>query len=118
MRNNAFFQFFFLKSQSDTGNIRAGITQVFFGDYGIFLKKKVFRKIGGYDDIPFLEDVEICRKAKRFGRLFQVDRRIVTSPRRYLRKGKVRLTIAFILANLFNDIGWRPGFLWKYIVEM
>lgn len=109
---------FFLKFQSDTGNIRAGITQVFFGDYGIFLKKKVFRKIGGYDDIPFLEDVEICRKAKRFGRLFQVDRRIVTSPRRYLRKGKVRLTIAFILANLFNDIGWRPGFLWKYIVEM
>jgi rSAM/selenodomain-associated transferase 2 len=109
---------FFLKFQSDTGNIRAGITQVFFGDYGIFLKKKVFRKIGGYDDIPFLEDVEICRKAKKYGRLLQVDRRIVTSPRRYLKKGKVRLTIAFILANLFNDIGWRPGFLWKYIVEM
>jgi rSAM/selenodomain-associated transferase 2 len=109
---------FFLKFQSDIGNIRAGLNQIFFGDYGIFLKKKVFQKIGGYDDIPFLEDVEICRKAKRLGRLLQVDRKIVTSPRRYLLKGKVRLTIAFILANLFNDIGWRPGFLWKYIVEM
>jgi rSAM/selenodomain-associated transferase 2 len=109
---------FFLKFQSDIGNIRAGLTQVFFGDYGIFLKKKVFRKIGGYDDIAFLEDVEICRKAKRYGRLLQVDRKIVTSPRRYLKKGKIRLTIAFILANMFNDIGWRPGFLWKYIVEM
>ncbi len=109
---------FFLKFQSDIGNIRARLNQIFFGDYGIFLKKKVFQKIGGYDDIPFLEDVEICRKAKRFGRLLQVDRRIVTSPRRYLSKGKVRLTIAFILANLFNDIGWRPGFLWKYIVEI
>ena len=108
----------FLKFQSYIGNIRAGLTHVFFGDYGIFLKKKVFQKIGGYDDIPFLEDVEICRKAKRFGRLLQVDRRIVTSPRRYLKKGNVRLTIAFILANLFNDIGWHPGFLRKYIVEM
>ena len=109
---------FFLKFQSEIGNIRAGLTQVFYGDYGIFLKKKVFRKIDGYDDIPFLEDVEICRKAKRYGRLLQVNRRIVTSPRRYLKKGKVRLTIAFILANLFNNIGWHPGFLWKYIVEM
>ncbi|MCE8425930.1 MAG: TIGR04283 family arsenosugar biosynthesis glycosyltransferase [Candidatus Methanoperedens sp.] len=108
----------FLKFQSSIGNIRAGLTRVFFGDYGIFLKKKVFQKIGGYDDIPFLEDIEICRKAKRYGRFLQVDRRIVTSPRRYLKKGKVRLAIAFILANLFNDIGWRPGFLWKYIVEM
>lgn len=109
---------FFLEFQSNIGNIRAGLTQVFYGDYGIFLKKKVFQKIGGYDDIPFLEDVEICRKAKRFGRLLQVDRKIVTSPRRYLKKGKVRLTIAFILANLFNGIRWRPRFLWKYIVEM
>jgi len=108
----------FLKFQSEIGNIRAGMTKVFFGDYGIFLKKEVFREIGGYDEIPFLEDVEICRKAKRFGRLLQVNRRIVTSPRRYLKKGKARLTIAFILANLFNEIGWRPGFLWKYIVEM
>jgi rSAM/selenodomain-associated transferase 2 len=109
---------FFLKFQSDIGNIRAGLTQVFFGDYGIFIRKEVFKKIGGFDDIPFLEDVEICRKAKRYGRLLQVDRKIVTSPRRYFKKGKVRLTIAFILANLFNSIGWRPGFLWKYIVEM
>jgi GT2 family glycosyltransferase len=108
----------FLKFQSLFGNIRAGLTQVFFGDYGIFLKKNVFQKIGGYDDIPFLEDVEICRKAKRSGRLLQVNRRIVTSPRRYLKKGKVRLTFAFILAIFFNDLGWRPGFLWKYIVEM
>jgi len=109
---------FFLNFQSKFGNIRAGLTQVFYGDYGIFLKKEVFRKIGGYDDIPFLEDVEICKKAKRYGRLLQVDRRIVTSPRRYFKKGRVRLTFVFFLANLFNNIRWYPGFLWKYIVEM
>lgn len=33
---------------------------------------------------------------------------IVTSPIRYLEKGKVRFTIAFILANLSNDVGQRP----------
>ncbi|MCX9083615.1 MAG: TIGR04283 family arsenosugar biosynthesis glycosyltransferase [Candidatus Methanoperedens sp.] len=108
----------FLKFQSYLGNIRAGLTQVFFGDYGIFIKKEFFQKIGGYDEIPFLEDVEICRKAKKYGRLMQVDRKILTSSRRYLKKGKITLTIAFTLAIFFNDLGWRPGFLWKYIVEM
>jgi len=109
---------FFLKFQSAFGNLRAGMTGIFYGDFGIFLKSEVFRKIGGYEELPFLEEFELCRKAKRHGRLIQVDRRILTSPRRYLRKGKLRLTIAFMLANLFNVIRRRPMFLWKYIVEM
>ncbi len=108
---------FFLKFQSTFGNLCARQTGIFFGDFGIFLKKEVFHKAGGYDDIPFLEDVELCRKAKRYGRLIQLDRLIVTSPRRYLKKGKIKLTLAFILANLFNIIKWRPGFLSKYIVN-
>ncbi len=108
---------FFLKFQSTFGNLRAGITEIFYGDYGIFLKSEVFWKIEGYDEIPFLEDVELCRKAKRHGQLIQIDRRILTSPRRYLKKGKLKLTFAFMLANLFNMIRWRPVFLWKYIVD-
>lgn len=108
---------FFLKFQSAFGNLRARATGIFFGDFGIFLKSDIFRKIGGYDDIPFLEDVELCRKAKMHGRLIQIDRRILTSPRRYLKKGKLKLTFAFMLANLFNMIRWHPMFLWKYIVD-
>ena len=108
---------FFLKFQSAFGNLRAWATGIFFGDFGIFLKSAIFRKIGGYDEIPFLEDVELCRKAKRHGRLIQIDRRILTSPRRYLKKGKLKLTFAFMLANLFNMFRWRPMFLWKYIAD-
>ncbi len=108
---------FFLKFQSAFGNLRAGMTGIFFGDFGIFLKSEIFRKIGGYDEIPFLEDVELCSKAKRHGRLVQIESRIVTSSRRYSKKGKLKLTFVFMLANLFNMIRWRPMFLWKYIVD-
>jgi len=108
----------FLKLGSAIGNVRVSLNNIFYGDYGIFMKKEIFWKIGGYDDIPFLEDVELCRKAKRYGHLIQIQSRIVTSPRRYLKKGKIRLAIAFMLANLLNMVGWRPGFLWNYIVEM
>ncbi len=108
---------FFLKFQSAFGNLHARGTGIFFGDFGIFLKSDIFRKIGGYDEIPFLEDVELCRKAKRHGWLIQIDCHILTSPRRYLKKGKLKLTFAFMLANLFNMIRWRPMFLWKYIAD-
>ena len=108
-------------SLSRSWEARSGIFEyrsIFYGDYGIFIKKDIFWKIGGYDEIPFLEDVELCRKAKRHGQLMQIHSRIVTSPRRYLKKGKLKLAAAFMLANLFNSVGWRPGFLWNYIVEM
>ncbi|MDO9516564.1 MAG: glycosyltransferase family 2 protein [Methanosarcinaceae archaeon] len=60
----------FFKLVSFLGNFRTRSTGIFYGDYGFFIKKEIFEKIGGYDDIPFLEDVEICRKAKRFGKLY------------------------------------------------
>ncbi|MDO8726147.1 MAG: TIGR04283 family arsenosugar biosynthesis glycosyltransferase [Candidatus Methanoperedens sp.] len=108
----------FLKLGSAFGNFRVSLNRIFYGDYGIFLKKEIFWKIGGYDEIPYLEDVELCKKAKKQGQLIQIHSRIVTSPRRYLKKGKLKLAAAFMFANLFNTVGWRPGFLWNYIVDM
>ncbi len=108
---------FFLKFQSTFGNLRAGLTGIFFGDYAIFIRKEVFKKMGGYEGIPFMEDVELCRKAKKYGKLIQIDRSIITSPRRYFEKGKARLMAAFLLANFFNVAGWRPRFLMKFVVN-
>jgi rSAM/selenodomain-associated transferase 2 len=108
---------FFLKFASAFGNLHVKLTGTFYGDYGIFLKKDIFEKIGCYDNLPFLEDVELCRKAKKYGTLVQIDRFIFTSQRRYLSKGRIRLTTAFILAYFFNDIGFRPKFFMRYIVD-
>jgi rSAM/selenodomain-associated transferase 2 len=105
----------FLRLASNFGNIRTRVTSTFFGDYGIFIKRDVFKKIGGYDDIIFLEDLEFCHKAKRYGKLKQLDQIIVTSPRRYLIQGKVKTTSIFILACLLNIVGVRPRFMIKFI---
>jgi rSAM/selenodomain-associated transferase 2 len=108
----------FLDLSSIIGNVRVKITSIFFGDFGIFVKKDIFDRMGGYDDISFLEDVEFCKKAKRYGKLEQIDRLIVTSPRRYHKVGKIRLSGFFLLALLLNIAGHRPKFLYKYITEM
>ena len=89
---------------------------IFFGDYGIFLRKDIFQKIGGYDNILFLEDVELCRKAKKYGKLIQIKHNIITSPRRFIKEGKLKLTIVFVLANIMNYLGFRPKFLLRYFI--
>jgi rSAM/selenodomain-associated transferase 2 len=107
----------FLKITSAFGNLRARATKIFFGDFGIFIKKDIFDRMGGYEEISFLEDVQLCKKAKHYGDLVQIERDIITSPRRYENKGRLRLTAFFTLAVLLNMVGLRPRFLYRYIVE-
>jgi len=104
----------FLRALSGFGNFRARLTEIFFGDYGIFLRRDVFRKIGGYDEISLLEDVELCRKAKKYGRLSQIDRYISSSPRRFLADGEFTVTVAYAVAYGLNFFGFEPSFLKEY----
>ncbi|KAF5423674.1 MAG: hypothetical protein C5S45_00570, partial [Candidatus Methanocomedens sp.] len=43
--------------------------------------------------------------------------KIHTSSRRYISKGRMKLSIVFILAVLMNALGFRPDFFRKYIVD-
>ena len=105
----------FLQLTSNFGNFRIQLTHIFFGDCGIFVKTDIFNKLGGYDNIPFLEDVEFCKKAKKYGTLRQLPKTITTSPRRYHQYGKIKITIIFSLVYLLNEIGLRPRFFRQYL---
>jgi rSAM/selenodomain-associated transferase 2 len=108
---------FLLNLISSFGNFRTQVTRIFFGDFGIFVKKEIFEKIGGYDEIIYLEDLEFSKKLKKFGKLKQIDKKLVTSPRRFLSFGKLKITVIFILSLLTNTFGIRPKFLIKYIAD-
>jgi rSAM/selenodomain-associated transferase 2 len=107
----------FLKVLSGFGNFTTRLTKIFYGDFGIFLRKDIFKKIGGYDEISFLEDVELCKKAKKYGRLNQIDRYISASPRRFLADGEIAVTVAYAVAYGLNIFGFRPSFLKKYFTR-
>jgi len=108
----------FLRTISIFGNLRAGLSKTFFGDYGIFLNRDIFEEIGGYGRVAFLEDVELCRKAKRFGGLRRIDRPIYTSSRRFGTEGRIKLTVVFVLACLLSLVRLRPAFLKRYFDKM
>jgi rSAM/selenodomain-associated transferase 2 len=92
-------------------------TRTFFGDSGIFVQRDVFFQAGGFELIPFCEDLEFCRSVRRYGRMKQVNQVIRSSPRRFRRIGRVKLTVVYLLAIVLNRAGIRPLFLKPYIVD-
>jgi len=65
------------------------------GDHGLFCRRSVFIEIGGFPDVPLMEDVEFFRRLRRSGRVMHSQKRISTSPRRYEAIGRARLTFAY-----------------------
>jgi GT2 family glycosyltransferase len=49
--------------------------------------------MGGYADIPLMEDVEFIRRLRKVGKLAFIPQPVVTSPRRYLKRGPVRTAL-------------------------
>jgi len=65
------------------------------GDHGFFCRRSVFLDLGGFPEVPLMEDVEFFRLLQRRGRVICSQERIVASPRRYETIGRVRLTLAY-----------------------
>ncbi len=79
-------------------SIRCRITRIPYGDQAIFIAKDYFNMIGGYREIPLMEDVELMRRIKKQGdRICLLPDCVMTSPRRWEEEG-------FIYVNLRNTL--------------
>ncbi|MEP7014836.1 MAG: TIGR04283 family arsenosugar biosynthesis glycosyltransferase [Verrucomicrobiota bacterium] len=65
------------------------------GDHGLFCRREIFEKVGGFPEVALMEDADFFRKLRRAGRIKVIPQRIVVSPRRYEAIGPARLTLAF-----------------------
>ena len=75
-------------------SLRSRLTRVPYGDQAIFLRRDYFRKLGGYREIPIMEDVDLMRRVKGAGgRICFIDDRVRTSARRWKREGIIRCTM-------------------------
>ncbi len=72
------------------------------GDHGIFCRRTVFLDVGGFPDVPLMEDVEFFRLLHRRGRVTYSHKRLLVSPRRYETIGRLHLTLAYgFIATLY-----------------
>ncbi len=71
-------------------NLRTRLTRCPLGDQAQFVQRGTFSALGGYRDWPILEDLDFGRRLKRQGRTALIADPVLTSPRRYLRRGILR----------------------------
>ncbi|MGH7398654.1 MAG: TIGR04283 family arsenosugar biosynthesis glycosyltransferase, partial [Candidatus Rokuibacteriota bacterium] len=85
-------------------------------DQAIFVRRADFEAVGGYPEIPLMEDIELTRRLKRRGRLRALRLRVTTSARKWEREGPLR-TVALMWALRFlHFCGVAPACLhhWYY----
>ena len=79
------------------GNLGVKVFGFALGDHGIFCRREAFVSVGGYPDVPILEDAELYRRLQRIGRVQQVGERIVSDPRTFEKYGRYRTTTVYFL---------------------
>lgn len=90
-------------------NARARLLRAYTGDQGIFVARRAFEEMGGYPEIPLMEDVELSRLLARRGRTALLPFRIVTSARRWESRGAVRTILLMWGLRLAHRLGMSPA---------
>jgi len=85
---------FLLRVVENMMNLRSRLTGIATGDQAIFMQRAAYQALGGFPDIPLMEDIEMSsRLKKRFGRPVCLSKRVVTSSRRWEEHGIVRTVL-------------------------
>jgi rSAM/selenodomain-associated transferase 2/rSAM/selenodomain-associated transferase 1 len=70
--------------------LRVRLFDLPYGDQGLFVRRDLFEAVGGYPDMPLMEDVELVRRIHGRTRLYKATSAVVTSARRWERDGWFR----------------------------
>ncbi len=78
--------------------------RIIFGDLCQFMRRETFLSVGGYPEIPLMEDVEMGRQLHTAGRIVRIPLRVQTSSRRFLENGPLRqwlLSLSLMIRYLY-----------------
>jgi rSAM/selenodomain-associated transferase 2 len=89
--------------------LRTRLTKMPFGDQAIFIRRHHFVQLGGYRDIPVMEDVELMKRIRKRGdRIRIIPEKVRTSARRYEQEGIVYTMIRNWMLQLQYALGVSP----------
>ncbi len=89
--------------------IRSRLLRIHYGDQAIFVRRRVFERLGGFPDIPLFEDLRFSRALRRAGRVRTLPIAVATSGRRLLQGGVVRTSLAFAWLKTRHALGADPA---------
>ncbi len=96
---------------------RSRFSRVGTGDQGIFVRREVFQRVNGFQDVPLMEDIAFCRALKRLGGIACLRSRVVTSARRWEADGVWRTIVRMWTLKLLYFAGVSPMRLKQFYAD-
>ncbi len=106
---------FTFKLIAATASLRSRITRVPYGDQAFFFKRDYFMQIGGFSNIPLMEDLDLMRRIKkRRDKICILSDCVWASPRRWEKEGVVFGTLRNWLLVALYYLGVAPQKLARF----
>jgi len=87
---------------------------IYYGDSGIFVRRKTFERLGGFKDIPIMDDYEFVRRLERLGRTVCVPSSLKTSARRWRVQGLFKTLASWVWVQALFSLGVPAQYLAKW----
>lgn len=88
---------------------RSRLTRIPYGDQVIFIRRSTFEALGGYPNIPILEDVALMKQLKQHQAAIRILREpVLISDRRWQKEGVVFTTLRNWTLILLYELGVSP----------
>jgi rSAM/selenodomain-associated transferase 2 len=85
-----------------------------YGDQGLFMTRYIFKRIGGFREIPVMEDVDIQKRLRKMGCFVKIRPPVVTSARRFIAYGIIRQQCLNIGLVFLYHTGFSPIWLKRF----
>jgi rSAM/selenodomain-associated transferase 2 len=95
-------------------NWRSRLSGIATGDQALFVRRHIFEQIGGFADLPLMEDIDFSGRLKRTGTTAALTATVTTSFRRWEQNGPLRTILLMWTLRFLYWIGVNPSFLARW----
>jgi len=89
-----------LKLLSLLNNFRCTRSHIIYGDQALFVRPSVYERLGGFPNLPILEDVAFCERLLRITTPLLLSPPVITDARKFLKMGVWRSFLRILLIIL------------------
>lgn len=89
-------------------NYRSRWSGIFTGDQALFVRRDIFEQLGGFADIPLMEDIEFSTRLKHTGQTEALRETVTTSFRRWEQQGPLQTILLMWTLRFLYWMGVSP----------
>jgi rSAM/selenodomain-associated transferase 2 len=93
---------------------RSRFLQLPYGDQALFMPSQIFIEVGGFPEIPLMEDVALIKKIRKLGRIGLCQKPVITSGRRWRQLGLAKTTFVNLTTFTLYHLGVSPQWIARF----